>query len=67
MRKVRQEIKALKVRAPAGALIEQFGYVQFYLLTTVAAVPGIRLFLWMMRNGLVDRVLEARHAPSQSA
>ena len=51
----------------AGALIEQFGYVQFYLLTTVAAVPGILLFLWMMRNGLVDRVLEARHAPSQSA
>lgn len=51
----------------AGALIEQFGYVQFYLLTTVAAVPGILLFYWMMRSGLVDRVLEARNAPSQSA
>ncbi|WP_374524856.1 MFS transporter [Sphingopyxis sp.] len=38
----------------AGALIETFGYVQFYLLTTAAAVPGILLFWWMMRTGLVD-------------
>ncbi len=38
----------------AGALIEQFGYVQFYLLTTAAAVPGVLLFWWMMRAGLVD-------------
>jgi len=38
----------------AGALIERFGYVQFYLLTTAAAVPGILLFWWMMRSGLVD-------------
>jgi len=51
----------------AGALIEQFGYVQFYLLTTAAAVPGILLFVWMMRSGLVDRVLEARETPAQSA
>jgi PAT family beta-lactamase induction signal transducer AmpG len=51
----------------AGALIEQLGYVSFYLLTTVAALPGILLFLWMMRSGLVDRVLESRTAPLQSA
>ena len=38
----------------AGALIENFGYVQFYLLTTAAAVPGILLYWWMMRTGLVD-------------
>lgn len=38
----------------AGALIETFGYTQFYLLTTAAAVPGILLFWWMMRTGLVD-------------
>nr|WP_242446020.1 MFS transporter [Sphingopyxis lindanitolerans] len=38
----------------AGGLIESFGYVQFYLLTTAAAVPGILLFWWMMRTGLVD-------------
>ena len=38
----------------AGALIESIGYVNFYLMTTAAAVPGILLFLWMMRTGLVD-------------
>jgi PAT family beta-lactamase induction signal transducer AmpG len=38
----------------AGGLIEQFGYVDFYLLTTAAAVPGIILFWLMMRAGLID-------------
>ncbi|KPP95030.1 MFS transporter [Erythrobacter sp. HL-111] len=38
----------------AGALIDWIGYVNFYLLTTVAALPGIVLFWWMMRAGLVD-------------
>ena len=33
----------------AGTLVEEFGYVNFYLLTTLAAVPGILLFWWMMR------------------
>jgi PAT family beta-lactamase induction signal transducer AmpG len=41
----------------AGALIEQLGYFDFYLLTTVAALPGILLFAWMMRAGLVDRAI----------
>jgi PAT family beta-lactamase induction signal transducer AmpG len=38
----------------AGALIEQFGYVNFYLFTTVVALPGIILFWLMMRAGLID-------------
>jgi PAT family beta-lactamase induction signal transducer AmpG len=38
----------------AGALVEDFGYVNFYLLTTAAALPGIILFWLMMRSGLVD-------------
>ena len=38
----------------AGALVVGMGYVNFYLLTTVAALPGILLFWWMMRAGLVD-------------
>jgi PAT family beta-lactamase induction signal transducer AmpG len=38
----------------AGALIESMGYVNFYLLTTVIAVPAIVLFWLMMRSGLVD-------------
>ena len=39
----------------AGALIDAMGYVNFYLLTTVAAVPGIILFWIMMRMGLIDQ------------
>ena len=39
----------------AGALIERFGYVDFYLLTTLVALPGVLLFWWMSRAGLVDR------------
>jgi PAT family beta-lactamase induction signal transducer AmpG len=39
----------------AGALIENLGYVTFYLLTTAAALPGILLFWWMMRMGLIDQ------------
>ncbi|WP_298196088.1 MFS transporter [Novosphingobium sp.] len=38
----------------AGRLIEALGYVNFYLLTTLAALPGIALFWWMSRSGLVD-------------
>lgn len=41
----------------AGALIEGMGYVNFYILTTVAALPGIVLFWWMMRSGLVDAAM----------
>jgi PAT family beta-lactamase induction signal transducer AmpG len=41
----------------AGTLIEQLGYFDFYLLTTIAALPGILLFAWMMRAGLVDRAI----------
>jgi PAT family beta-lactamase induction signal transducer AmpG len=39
----------------AGALIEAIGYVNFYLLTTLLAVPGIVLFWVMMRAGLIDQ------------
>jgi PAT family beta-lactamase induction signal transducer AmpG len=38
----------------AGAMVESFGFVNFYWFTTVAALPGIVLFWWMIRAGLVD-------------
>jgi PAT family beta-lactamase induction signal transducer AmpG len=38
----------------AGALVENFGYVNFYWLTTIVALPGIVLFWLMMRAGLID-------------
>ena len=41
----------------AGSLIDAFGYVNFYLLTTALALPGIVLFWWMMRTGLVDAAM----------
>jgi PAT family beta-lactamase induction signal transducer AmpG len=39
----------------AGALIETFGYIQFYLLTTVLALPGVIIYWLMIRSGLVER------------
>ena len=39
----------------AGALIEAIGYVDFYLLTTALALPGVALFWWMCRSGMIDR------------
>ncbi len=41
----------------AGSLIEGIGYVDFYLLTTLLALPGVLLFWWMMHKGLVDQSL----------
>jgi len=38
----------------AGWLIEVIGYVNFYLLTTAVAFPGVILFWLMMRSGLAD-------------
>ena len=38
----------------AGSVIDSIGYFNFYLLTTVAAIPGVLLFWLMMRMGLVD-------------
>jgi PAT family beta-lactamase induction signal transducer AmpG len=38
----------------AGALIEAIGYVNFYLLTTLVALPGVILFWFMIRSGLAD-------------
>lgn len=41
----------------AGGIIESFGYVDFYLLTTFLALPGILIFWIMMRSGLVDSAM----------
>ncbi len=43
----------------AGGLIEGMGYVNFYLLTTMLAVPGILLFWFMMRRGLIDSAVDS--------
>jgi MFS transporter, PAT family, beta-lactamase induction signal transducer AmpG len=41
----------------AGGLIEGMGYVNFYLLTTVAALPGVLIYWWMMHTGVVDEAM----------
>jgi len=38
----------------AGASIEAIGYVNFYVLTTLIALPGVFLFWFMIRSGLAD-------------
>jgi MFS transporter, PAT family, beta-lactamase induction signal transducer AmpG len=37
-----------------GALIDAIGYVSFYVLTTIVALPGVVLFWFMIRSGLAD-------------
>jgi len=38
----------------AGGLIDAIGYVNFYLLTTIVALPGVVLYWFMIRSGLAD-------------
>ena len=38
----------------AGSLIQNVGYFNFYLLTTLVAMPGVILFWYMIRSGLAD-------------
>ncbi len=38
----------------AGSLIDAMGYVNFYLLTTLIAFPGVALYAYMVRSGLAD-------------
>lgn len=38
----------------AGGLIESMGYVNYYLLTTIVAFPGVIVFWYMIRTGLAD-------------
>jgi PAT family beta-lactamase induction signal transducer AmpG len=38
----------------AGEMINAMGYVNFYLLTTLIALPGLLLFWLMIRSGLAD-------------
>ncbi|HYR32712.1 MAG TPA: MFS transporter [Burkholderiales bacterium] len=37
-----------------GAMINAMGYVNFYVLTTIVALPGVFLFWYMIRSGLAD-------------
>jgi len=47
----------------AGGLITAMGYVNFYVLTTLIALPGVVLFWYMMRSGLADVSLGSAGKP----
>ncbi|OYW49346.1 MAG: MFS transporter [Novosphingobium sp. 28-62-57] len=51
----------------AGGLIEAMGYVNFYVLTTLLALPGVALFWWMGRSGLVDAAMGTAGAEKSDA
>ena len=53
--------------ATAGGLIEGIGYVNFYLLTTVIALPGVILFWFMIRSGLADLSIGSAGKEDQTA
>jgi PAT family beta-lactamase induction signal transducer AmpG len=36
--------------SPGGVLVEQMGWFNYFLLSTVAAIPGLILLIWMMRR-----------------
>ena len=46
----------------AGSLVEALGYVRFYLLTFTIALPGVLLFWYMARTGMVDRAVRREPA-----
>lgn len=47
--------------APGGYVADQTNWITFFILTTVAAVPGLLLWWWLQRRGFVP------HAEGRSA
>ncbi|MFD1787234.1 AmpG family muropeptide MFS transporter [Sphingomonas floccifaciens] len=41
--------------AVASDLVDAFGWAGFYWVTTIVALPGVLLFWWMARSGVIDR------------
>ena len=56
-----------QLKTKSDALIEQLGYVKFYVFTFVIALPGIVLFWLMMRAGLMDSSMGTAAMPSEDA
>ncbi|MBT3535041.1 MAG: AmpG family muropeptide MFS transporter [Rhodospirillaceae bacterium] len=49
--------------APGGALADATSWVSFFLITTIAALPGLVLLWWLMRRGIVPTSELARDGP----
>jgi len=50
----------------AGWLIERIGFVNFYLFTTVIALPGVALFWFLIRSGLVSSSIGSAATDTQT-
>lgn len=50
---------------PSGYLAENMGWISFFLLTTLAAVPGLLLLWWLTRSGTNTRPEESRASPAE--
>ncbi|MBL4907367.1 MAG: AmpG family muropeptide MFS transporter [Sneathiella sp.] len=50
--------------SPGGWLAENLGWIEFFLITTVAAVPGLLLLWWLTRTGNRTRPEEAESNPA---
>ncbi|WP_025897549.1 AmpG family muropeptide MFS transporter [Sneathiella glossodoripedis] len=48
--------------SPGGWLAEQMGWVQFFLITTIAAVPGLILLWLLTRPGQRTRTIDKKEA-----
>jgi len=51
----------------AGSLIQNIGYFNFYLMTTLIAMPGVILFWYMIRSGLADVSMGSAGKEGESA
>lgn len=51
--------------APAGWLAEQVGWFEFFLVTTVAAIPGLILLWWLSRKQPIPEEQEAHLRPME--
>ncbi|MBV9523060.1 MAG: MFS transporter, partial [Alphaproteobacteria bacterium] len=43
-------VPARLLSSPAGWLVDRLDWIPFFLLTTVAALPGLLLLIWLMRR-----------------
>ncbi len=50
--------------SPGGWLAEHLGWIEFFLITTVAAIPGLLLLWWLTRAGNRTRPEEAETKPA---
>jgi len=55
------------VASSGGVLADRFGWVRFFLLTTVVTIPALVLLAWIARRGSVLSILDSpQAAPSSS-